>query len=353
MEQESGKTERHIQAIVIDIDGTLLKSDHSLSDRTRSALQRALDADVQIILATGKTRHSAASIIAALNLQSPGIYVQGLIITNPDGTVRYQQVLNPNIARRVITFVEQRGFEVIVYSGHRLLAKTVETDEHPLTKFGEPQPEEVGPLVNLLGLVPVHKLLIGGAPKKIKALRWQLAQQVGEDATLVTTNLPNTLEILPYGASKGKSMLALLREMQISPENVMAIGDGENDVEMLKFAGLGVAVGNASEMTKRVADVVVKSNDEDGVAEAIERFVLPAESTEDEASPNEDSASSDEDDKDGNASETAIVAAKTAIIAKEDSPKDIMLKAEDKKASTPSEAPLEDGSDDGDEGGKN
>jgi Cof subfamily protein (haloacid dehalogenase superfamily) len=296
MEIQTHASTRDIKAIVLDIDGTLLKSDHSLSDKNRSTLRAAIDAGIQVILATGKTRHSAESIIAALNLQSPGVYVQGLIVTNPDGTIRYQQTLDPNVARRVITFAEQRGFDVIAYSGNRLLTKTVDDGAHEITKFGEPQPEEVGPLVNMLGLSPVHKLLIGGKPKKLKALRWQLDKQVGEEATLMTTNLDNTLEVLPYGASKGKSMLALLREMNIAPENVLAVGDGENDVDMLKFVGIGVAVGNAHKLTKDVADFVVASNDDDGVAEAVERFVLAKLKREEDAKADADANTTDEKD---------------------------------------------------------
>lgn len=90
----------------------------------------------------------------------------------------------------------------------------------------------------------------------------------------LTTAIPGMLELLPEGASKGAGVQWLLDRLGVDRERCMALGDGENDVEMLKICGLGVAVGNAGAAAKSVADVVVNSNDEDGVAQAIEKYVL-------------------------------------------------------------------------------
>lgn len=90
----------------------------------------------------------------------------------------------------------------------------------------------------------------------------------------LTTAIPGMLELLPSGASKGAGVQWLLDRLGVDPQRCMAIGDGENDVEMLKLCGLGVAVGNAGSAARSVADVVVASNDEDGVAQAIEQYVL-------------------------------------------------------------------------------
>ncbi len=87
------------------------------------------------------------------------------------------------------------------------------------------------------------------------------------------------LEILPNGASKGAALKTLIKDLGVSSESVMAIGDAENDIEMIQLAGIGVAVGNAGQAVKDAADVVVASNDADGVAEAVERYVLQTEPT--------------------------------------------------------------------------
>ncbi len=263
-----------IKLIVVDLDGTLLSDDHTLSEKNKQALLAATAAGVPVVLATGKTRKSAESLIAALNLNTPGVFVQGLVIYNADGTLRYQQTLEAATARRVITFAEDRGFGTLIYSGNRILIKAPDSRMDEITKYGEPQPELVGPIVNILTSIPIHKVCFYGDDRRIKALRWQLEQQVGGQVAFTMSHVAHLLEVLPPGASKGKGVRLVAQEMGILPEHILAIGDGENDLEMIKFAGLGIAVANAAPMLKQVAKVIVGSNNDAGVAEAIERYVL-------------------------------------------------------------------------------
>lgn len=265
-----------IKLIVVDLDGTLLNSQHEISERNEKALKAAHEQGVQIVLATGKTRTSALSVIARLGLNTPGIYLQGLAIYEGDGVLRHQSVLAPAIARQVITFGEDRGYTMVAYSGTRMLVRKHDKNSAILVEFGEPEPEVIGPLQNLLDDTPINKVLAisGGNHKRINALRWQLGMQIGGAARLVQAGIPDMLEILPPGASKGAALRRLLKHMNITPEQVIAIGDGENDIEMLQVAGIGVAVGNAGKAVQEAAKHIVASNDEDGVAEAVEQFVL-------------------------------------------------------------------------------
>ena len=266
---------RNIKYIVVDLDGTLLNDEHVVSDKNKEAIQKAIAQGVKVIIATGKTRASAESIIAALNLDTPGVFVQGLMVYNADGTVRQEHKLEPDVARHAIQFAETQGFEVIAYSGNRLVCKRLDENIEAIAKFGEPMPEEIGSLINQVNTVKMHKLIVvGGNKRKLKALRWQLEQQIGGKVSFTDGGVLTSLEILPKGASKGQGVKALLRQLAAKPENVMGIGDAENDVEMLQAVGFGVAVKNAAEKTKAVAAEVVSSNNDDGVAEAIERFVL-------------------------------------------------------------------------------
>lgn len=270
-------TPDEIETIVIDLDGTLLNSEHVMTDRTRDTIRRAIDAGKRIILATGKTRASAESVIAALNLNTPGVFVQGMVIFNADGSIRHQQIVDTRAARRVIQYAESNGCDVLAYSGNRLIARHDGEPFEMLVDYHEPAVEAIGPLVNKLGQIPIHKFIIFGSPRKLKALRWQLNQQVGESVSFTTTALSDQLEILPKGGSKGSGLRMLLRDLNIDPQHVMAIGDALNDAEMLKLVRFGVAMGNAAEGLKKVADAVASSNDEDGVAEVIERYVLGEE----------------------------------------------------------------------------
>lgn len=266
-----------IELIVVDLDGTLLNSEHKMTEKSERALKAAMEKGARVVIATGKTRYAAREIIERLNLDTPGIYVQGLTIYTPEGTVKQQWTLDPAVARQVITFCEDRGFDMMAYSGDRLLIKQpYKLADELNAKYHEPAPEAIGPLQNILDDMPINKLIAvrPGDFRKITALRWQLGMQLDGRGRLVQAMIKDMLEILPPAGSKGTALKAVLKDMGIKPENVLAIGDGENDIEMLQLAGVAVAVGNADERLKAVADHVVASNDAEGVAEAIERFVL-------------------------------------------------------------------------------
>lgn len=266
-----------IKLIVVDLDGTLLNSKNEMTTPVETTLKKVIEQGVQVVIATGKTRFSANEIVERLGLKTPGIYLQGLTIYQADGTISYQKTLDPTIARQVITFAEDRGFDVVAYSGARLLARSVFPKLKELSdKYHEPEPEGIGPLQNIVDEMPVNKLIAvkQGEPRRIKALRWQLEMQLGGSARLMQAMIDDMVEILPPKASKGVALQVLLKQLGVPAEETLAIGDGENDIEMIQLAGIGVAIGNADEKLKAVADHVVSTNDEDGVADAIEKFVL-------------------------------------------------------------------------------
>jgi Cof subfamily protein (haloacid dehalogenase superfamily) len=300
-----------IKLIVLDLDGTLLNSQHQISDKTAEAIQRAQAQGIQIMLATGKTRYSGEDIIKRFNLTTHGIYLQGASVHLHDGGIHANTTLSPEVARRIITFAEDRGFEIAAYSGQRILARSISPGAKELHDlYHEPEPEAVGPLHNILNGTPINKLLIirQNDPRKIRALRWQLSMQIDPKEARMTQALPDMLEILPPNVSKGGALKSLLKDLSIKPEEVMAIGDAENDLEMIQLVGIGVAVDNAVDKLKEAADYVVASNDEDGVAEAIERFALKKEelSAETPAANTTDSpASNGTDSADENKAETA------------------------------------------------
>jgi Cof subfamily protein (haloacid dehalogenase superfamily) len=274
-----------IELIVVDLDGTLLNSQHKLSEKTAKALQAAREQGVRLVLATGKTRASTVDLIAQLKLDTPGIFNQGLVTYNPDGSVRHQLTLSPDVARQAITFAEDRGFTMLAYAGSDLIARKRNHDTALLEEYGEPLVQEVGPLQNILDDMPINKVLAihRADERRVQALRWQLGMQLNGSCRLVRAGVPCMIEVMPPGGSKGAALKVLLKDLKITPDKVLALGDGENDIEMIQQAGIGVAVANAMQAVKDAADYVVASNDEDGVAEAVERFVLKPESTSDQA----------------------------------------------------------------------
>ena len=266
-----------IELIAIDLDGTLLNSQHQLSDRNAETVRKAIERGVKVVLVTGKTHHSAKFLIEKLGLTTPGIYNQGLITALPDGKVTHQATLDPEVARYVITYAEDRGFDLAAYSGNKILVKRVTRWFEDLNKkYHEPMPEGIGPLQNILADIPINKLMVlkEGDPQKVKALRWQFEIQLANKARMLQPSFNDMMEILPPNTGKGTALKQLLKDLGIKPEKVMAIGDGENDIDMFQLVGLGVAMGNAWDIVKSAANVVVGTNDEDGVAQAIEKFVL-------------------------------------------------------------------------------
>lgn len=265
-----------IKLIVVDLDYTLLNNQYQMSERNETALKAAIEQGVHIVIATGKTRHAARDVLQRLNLTTPGIFLQGLAIYDGAGEIRQQQTLDPAVARQVITFAEDRGFDPAIYSGGRILVRRQNPGAEALaTKYHEPEAEVMGPLQNILTSTTINKIIIvkPGGQRQLMALRWQLSMQLDRSARLVQGAI-DTLEVLPPGGGKGAALKSVMKDMHINAEEVLAIGDGENDIEMIQLAGIGIAVGNAVESLKQAADYVVASNDEDGVAEAVERFVL-------------------------------------------------------------------------------
>lgn len=270
-------TTQPIKLIAIDLDGTLLNSNHEMTERTEAVLKTALSKGIKVIIATGKTFLSSRHIVKRLGTNTPGIYNQGTITFHSDGTVHSQQVIDKVTARQVITYAEDRGYIIGIYSGTRILVRKLTARMEELTThYHEPKPEAVGPLQNILDTTPVNKIIIfyPHDPRRVQALRWQLSMQIDSSVRLLSAGIPDELELLPAGASKGTALKVLLKEMGIPASQVMALGDGENDVEMLELAGIGIAMGNASDHVKAIANVTTKTNDEDGVAEAVEKYVL-------------------------------------------------------------------------------
>ncbi len=298
-EQLSFTSTPEIKLVVIDVDNTLLNSKHELSLRNEQTVKAVMASGVKVILATGKNYHACKDLIERLGIKDPGIFTQGLAVHRADGTVLREQHLDPDIARKVITFVEDRGLAVVAYSSGRLLARTSNPYvEEMHTKWREVKPEYVGPLQNMLGGTAINKLVMLSAndPRKIKAIRWQLGTQINGAARLMNGGVEHMLEVLPPGTSKGNTLKALLRDLQIDPQNVMAIGDGENDIEMLKLARIGIAVANAQQVLKDAADEITASHDEDGVAKAIEKYVITGPVMETAATATTDPASTPADE---------------------------------------------------------
>lgn len=259
--------------IAIDQDGTLLSDDGSISERNVRAVKTAVSRNIQVIIATGKTRGSAVNVMAQLGIETPGVFTQGLVICNADGSIRYEQTLDRETAVTIFAFCDENQLPYSAYCGMRIIAPHANTYADLLRdKYLEPFVEVVGPLAALRDTHRINKIVISDEENN-DSTRAQLEILVGHQVT-VTQAVPEYIEIIPTGASKGLGVKRLLTDLGYVPSDLLAIGDGENDLEMLQMAGVGVAMGNAATAVKAIADYVTADNNHSGVAEAIERFAL-------------------------------------------------------------------------------
>lgn len=266
-------TQIPIQLIALDLDGTLLNSNGRISLQNETAIKKALAHGIEVIIATGKTRWSAEAAIAQLGLQSPGVFTQGLTIYDADGALLHETTLPQETAVSILTYLEEKQIPHLAYCSDQLRTPYHHSYSVLLhKKYHEPLPVVVGSLRAGLSQFKINKLLISDEANN-DATRAELDNLFGEQAT-VTQAVKEYIEVLPLGTSKGEGLRWLLQELGVPETAVLAVGDGENDIEMLQLAGVGVAMGNAHERVKAAADVTVRGHNESGVAQAIEQVVF-------------------------------------------------------------------------------
>ena len=296
----SSKWPRTIDLIVTDVDGTLLNRDQELTMRTEVAIARAAACGVPTVLATGKTRGPwhANAVAPKIPIPMPGVFIQGLLTTDADGTVLESVTLPPAIAKSIVRFADGKRLTTIAFCGSRILCAERSEETDLVLAYGEPAPEPVGDLVKgcVDAGIEINKLLLCASEEDMPDVRAD-AEAMFEGDVVVTTAVPGMLEFLPRGASKGAAVERLLKRLGVNPENVLALGDGENDVEMLRLAGVAVAMKGAGEKVIEAANGNVGlSNDDGGVADAIERYVLATRGLQPASEMIRESVDEDEDD---------------------------------------------------------
>ncbi|XP_073316000.1 endoribonuclease YBEY, chloroplastic-like isoform X2 [Primulina huaijiensis] len=270
--------------IFCDMDGTLLNSKSQISSANAEALKEATSRGVKVVIATGKTRPAVINILKMVNLAgkfgiisefSPGVFVQGLLVYGRQGREIFRRNLDPGVCREALLYSAEQKIPLIAFSEDRCLTLF----EHPLvdtlhTLYHEPKAEIITSVEQLLEGVEIQKLIFLDTAEGVSTiLRPFWAEATGDRASVVQA-VPDMLEIVPSGTSKGSGIRMLLDHLNVTPNEVMAIGDGENDIEMLELASLGVALSNGSKKAKDAANVIGISNDEDGVADAIYRYAF-------------------------------------------------------------------------------
>ena len=265
-----------IKLVAIDLDGTLLTSTKTISPTTHRALRAALAKGVKIILATARPPRSVRHYYHALKLDTPTINYNGALIWDePNQRVIEHTPLAADLARKIITLARKRFPEILV--SVEILDKwyTDHFDENPdfMTETGKHfAPNFIGPIEAFL-TVPITKLMLLGKPEWIHAVERALPRRFGHTVTFTRSD-NFLLQIMSPGVSKAVALQHVAKLLKIDSRNVLAIGDAPNDIHMMQWAGLAIAPQNAWPIAKTAAHYLVPSNDDDGIATALKRFVL-------------------------------------------------------------------------------
>jgi Cof subfamily protein (haloacid dehalogenase superfamily) len=258
--------------IVMDLDGTLLDPHSRISSRTRAALERADAAGVAIAVATGRSYSLLRYFCGDLPLSGPQITFNGAVVVDPvTARPTFLQAVPVALVSPVLDFLHDEAVFACYYTEDAIYVPDHSPLERALAPAGFPQPIAV-PDLHALKHLPCLKLVAVAEPERIASLRPR-AESVFGDRLYVTQTSSVLLEFLHPEVSKGAALREAMIYLGLDPAEVIAFGDGHNDIDMLEAAGTGVAMGNASAEVQAVADLVAPSNAEDGIAVVLDEVL--------------------------------------------------------------------------------
>lgn len=262
-----------IKLVAVDMDDTLLDDTLQVSQRTCEAIGKAQEQGVIVTIATGRMFSSVVPFAKQLNIQVPVISYNGGMVRHPvSKEMVFHQSLDENSAGKIVEIFRERGWYLQSYMNDELYV--VERCEK--ARFYE----------NLLGIRAVvmgdefyamkhepTKMLSLAEPHEIKEIQKIVDKELGTKI-FSTTSKAHFLEITHPKVNKGHALAVLAEKLMIRQDEIMTIGDSNNDYPMIEYAGFGIAMGNASDRIKKIAQAITADNNHHGVAEAIEKYAL-------------------------------------------------------------------------------
>ena len=262
-----------IRLVALDLDGTLLSSRDQVSEANARAVQRAREGGVVVVLCTSRWYGIARGTAEALGLRAPLICHNGALVRSPDSAPDLVYLpLDPSAAREVTAFIDQHPSTAFLTVGETTYIRprhAVEPGSVP------PGLVVVERLLDVVGEPAMGFLVFGeAASDEVEAAFGRSHGHLLNIERGYSAVFPHYVNIVHAGADKGHALLAVCRHLGVDPADALAVGDAGPDISMFRFAGHSVAMANAPDYVKSAAEAVGPSNDEDGVAWAIERFVL-------------------------------------------------------------------------------
>jgi len=270
------KSAMNYKMIVLDLDDTLLQDDHTISSRTKEALMKAQEMGVKVVLASGRPTFAMKHIAQELSLAKYGSFILSFNGGKILNCQNYEEIFSSTISAEDVHSLYEISRREGVYIHTYVDDFIVTEDDNPYTNI---EAQITGLPITIVDqfqkavTVPVVKSLMVEAPEKLKTVETKLQQELGHKFSIMRSK-PFFLEFTELGVTKGTSLNHLIQACGITREQVIAIGDSYNDLSMIEFAGLGVAMGNAPDDIKEKADFVTDTNMNDGVAKVIEEFIF-------------------------------------------------------------------------------
>ena len=264
--------------LVLDVDGTLLTNDKEISKRTLAALLKVQQMGVRIVLASGRPTYGLMPLAKKLELGNYGGFILsyngGQIIDALNGEVLFERRINPEMIPYIEKKAKKNGFTLFTYHDDTIITNTLDNvhvlDEAKLNNLNVVLESYLSAAIDF---APCKCMLVSDDEEALTSLENHWKRQLN-GALDVFRSEDYFLEVVPCGIDKANTLGALLEKLNVKRDEVMAIGDGVCYVTMIQLAGMGVAMGHSRDSVKVCADYVTTSNEEDGVALAVENLIL-------------------------------------------------------------------------------
>lgn len=264
--------------LVLDVDGTLLNNAKEISKRTLAALLKAQHMGIRIVLASGRPTSGLLPLAKALELSNFGGFLVPYngckIIKADNGEVMFERRINPEQIPYLERKARKNGFSIFTYHDDFLLTNDADNvyirREAQLNNLRIVEEEEFSIAIDFR---PFKCVLVSNDEEALRGLEKHWRRRLAGVLDVFPSE-PYFLEVVPFGIDKANTLGVLMERLGVTRDEVIAIGDGVADVTMLQLAGVGVAMGHAQDSVKICADHVTASNEEDGVAQAVEKLIL-------------------------------------------------------------------------------
>ena len=260
--------------IAVDLDDTLLNIHGKISETNQLAIREAEDQGVRVTVVSGRSHASTQRFIKELDLKNLNVSLNGAYIHDPlSGQIISSTTIDPQTIQALLTELKPFNVHINFYTGSTVLCETQSEYSDFYREMNNIEIEFVDSLLDYSREAAAGKLLLIGDHDRLKQIQLQLLGKFSDNLNIVFSK-PIFLEIYPKSTSKGVALLKIAEAYGIQPSEIIAIGDGENDVSMFRQVGMGIAVGNASPAVQKEAAFVTLSNESDGVAYAINKFIF-------------------------------------------------------------------------------